>query len=353
MSRRIHSPFIQSSLAWSKAAAACVTPLEVERGDDLVDVHDLAAVVGRPTEQREVVAHRLGEIARVAELLERHRAVTLRELRPVRVRGSAAGGRRSAARRRRARRRSASTRWVESMRSSPRITCVMPISRSSTALARKKIGVAVGAHDHEVGDASTTRPGTSPRIASTNELTPVVGRAEADRARATLGARSRRALLGREVAARAVVARRAAGRAGCLVAGVELLGRAEALVGVPRVRAAGRPRRGTRSNRWLWWTGPSSQSRPSHRSISSMPTVHSSRDRLAVGVLDAEDERAVVVPREEPVEERGPHADRRAASPSAPARIAPARCIRQTSLGEEALGARRPAGSGSCPRRSA
>ena len=36
--------------------------------------------------------------------------------------------------------RSASTRWVESMRSSPRITWVIPMSRSSTALARKKIG---------------------------------------------------------------------------------------------------------------------------------------------------------------------------------------------------------------------
>ena len=44
--------------------------VEVERGDDLVDVHHLAAVVGRPAEQREVVDERLGQVAGVAELLD-------------------------------------------------------------------------------------------------------------------------------------------------------------------------------------------------------------------------------------------------------------------------------------------
>ncbi len=56
---------------------------EVELRDELVAVQDLAAVLGPPAEQREVVEHRLRQVAGVAELLERDGAVALGELGPV------------------------------------------------------------------------------------------------------------------------------------------------------------------------------------------------------------------------------------------------------------------------------
>ena len=54
--------------------------------------------------------------------------------------------------------------------------------------------------------------------------------------------------------------------------------------------------------------GPSSQSRPSQRSPSRMPSTISVRRSLDVGVFDAQHEHAAVAPGEEPVEERGARA---------------------------------------------
>src|SRR5256884_2462585 len=56
---------------------------EVELGNELGPVEDLTAVLRTPTEQRQIVEHRLREIAGVAELLEGDSTVTLRELGPV------------------------------------------------------------------------------------------------------------------------------------------------------------------------------------------------------------------------------------------------------------------------------
>src|SRR6266566_1514173 len=53
---------------------------EIELGDELGPVEDLAAVFGPPTEQRQIVEHRLREVAGVAELLEGDGTMTLREL---------------------------------------------------------------------------------------------------------------------------------------------------------------------------------------------------------------------------------------------------------------------------------
>ena len=51
--------------------------------------------------------------------------------------------------------------------------------------------------------------------------------------------------------------------------------------------------------------GPSSQSRPSHRMPSRIPSTISGRRSLDVGVLDAQDEHAAVASGKQPVEERG------------------------------------------------
>ena len=56
---------------------------EVELLDELGAVENLAAVFGPPAEQRQVVEHRLRQIAGVAELLERHGSVPFGELGPV------------------------------------------------------------------------------------------------------------------------------------------------------------------------------------------------------------------------------------------------------------------------------
>ena len=58
-------------------------PIEIERGHELDGTHDLLAVVSRsPPQERDVVHQRLGEITVVQEVLERDRAMALRQLRP-------------------------------------------------------------------------------------------------------------------------------------------------------------------------------------------------------------------------------------------------------------------------------
>ena len=54
--------------------------LEREPLDELVPGHDRRLAVGRPAEEREEVHERLGHVAGVAELVDGHGAVTLREL---------------------------------------------------------------------------------------------------------------------------------------------------------------------------------------------------------------------------------------------------------------------------------
>ena len=51
-------------------------------------------------------------------------------------------------------------------------------------------------------------------------------------------------------------------------------------------------------------SGPSSQSRPSHRSPSRMPSTISVRRAFGVGVFDAQNEHPAVTAREQPVEQR-------------------------------------------------
>ena len=311
----------------------------------------LAPVVGRPPEQREVVAQRLGRGSPRSRKSSIATAPWRFESLARSGRRSAGGARTRAVGARRAPSRSASTRWVESRRSSPRITWVMPISRSSTALARKKIGLPSERTitKSEIVDHSTR---TSPRTRSTKLLTPVVGGAEPHRRAAGPRPRSARALgrrSGRGSGRRSPGGRPAA-RAASLRA-FDLLRRCRSTRTRARRRAAGRPRRGTRSKRALWRTGPSSQSRPSQRSV-----VLDADDPLVarpgeVGVLDAQDERAAVVAGEEPVEQRGAAPTRRAASRSAPARTAHADAAR-TYVESRALGASTEPATSSSSRRA-
>ena len=242
-----------------RPAAACVTRSRSNAATSSSSVEHLVAVVGRrPAEQREVVDERLGEVARGRG-----------SPRPRPRRGASTAWPRSAStierqvrvhrrrRRRRARARSASTRWVESMRSSPRITWVIPMSRSSTALARKKIGEP---SERTITKSWIVRPlDAAPRRGSRSVklLTPVVGGAEPDRARPTLGrerARARRRR-GRGSGRRSPAGARRPSRRRC--ARFDLVLGAVALVGVALRRAGGRRRRGTRSKRVaLAGTGP-------------------------------------------------------------------------------------------------
>ena len=93
--------------------------VEVELGDQLLARQHLAPVGRRPTEQREVVDQRVGEVAPVAEVLDRDRAVPLRELAPGRRR-RAAGGARTAIGSRRIRARRAARARGASSRGGPR-----------------------------------------------------------------------------------------------------------------------------------------------------------------------------------------------------------------------------------------
>ena len=90
--------------------------------------------------------------------------------------------------------------------------------------------LAVAADEHEVRDVLGGEGDRPADEVVPGELGP--GHPEAQRRRATLGA-VRRDLLGRQVAAVAVVPGGAALLAGLLAAHLELLGRAEALVGAP------------------------------------------------------------------------------------------------------------------------
>ena len=149
-------------------------PFEVELGDELVGREDLASVGRCPSEEREIVHERLGEVSRgrgTPRPRPRHGASRAW---PGRRRGSAAGARTRVAARHRARRGArAPGAWCR-CRSSPRITWVISMSMSSTALARKKIGDPSERTITKswISDHSTS---TSPRTRSWNRLTPVSG----------------------------------------------------------------------------------------------------------------------------------------------------------------------------------
>ena len=63
-----------------EAGGRMVDARDVELGDDLLDVEDLAVVFRRPSEQRQVVHQGMREISGVAVLLDVLRAVPLRQL---------------------------------------------------------------------------------------------------------------------------------------------------------------------------------------------------------------------------------------------------------------------------------
>ena len=58
---------------------------DAESARNLVAAHQLRVIAGRPSEQREVVQHRVWKVAQIAVLQCRLRAVSLAELRPVRA----------------------------------------------------------------------------------------------------------------------------------------------------------------------------------------------------------------------------------------------------------------------------
>ena len=85
-------------------AGAVADVLEREAARELVDRHQLgivgrlaAAGARRPADQREVVGQRLGQVAALAELRDRRRAVPLRQRRVIRDRAPATGARSAAA----------------------------------------------------------------------------------------------------------------------------------------------------------------------------------------------------------------------------------------------------------------
>ena len=133
-SARMCTPFIQSSFWWSKTAGAACTRSSEKSPDELVEREQLALAVEAPAEQSEVVDDRLRQVSRVAELLDRGRPVALREALTVRpedhreVREARDLGA--------DRPIDVDLARVDGSRSSPRMTCVMPIAASSSGFTR-------------------------------------------------------------------------------------------------------------------------------------------------------------------------------------------------------------------------
>ena len=138
-----------------------------------------------------------------------------------------------------------------------------------------------------------------------------VGHAEPDGARLPV-ALARGDLVGREPAAGAIVAPGAAGRFGGLALRLQLLGRAVAVV---RVAAGDEPLAPSRGSDRAAPTGstgrsgpptigPSSQSRPSQRRPSRMPSTMSADDRSTSVSSMRRTNDAAMAAREQPVEER-------------------------------------------------
>ena len=114
---------------------------------------------------------------------------------------------------------------------------------------------------------------TSPRTASSNDDLALLGHAEAD-GRPLAGGDPRLRLLGRQAPAGAGVARRASGRERVLALGLELRGRAEAVVGLRRRRAA--PSRTTRR-------GAAARTAGTARARRRRPAPRPSRARASAG----------------------------------------------------------------------
>ncbi len=198
------------------------------------------------------------------------------------------------------------TRCVVSMRSSPRITCVMPIARSSTALARKKSGEPSERTmtKSEIVDQSTV---TSPRTMSVKLDRPESGVRKRTVRGPTLG--------GETVSVRR---RRDRGRARRSRAGGRQPGGRRASRRAPQVsrstrthdrkRSDDRRRRGSRRARCDWRHGASSQSSPSQLERVTDRVDPFLAGPRGVSVLDPHQERAADMAGVEPVEQRGPSA---------------------------------------------
>ena len=200
---------------------------EREGRDDLVEVHDLAAVVGRPAQQREVVADRLGEVAGDAEVLERHGAVPLGQLRSVgpedqrevRVHRLLLGAEGA----------------PEREHAVGRVDEVLAPDHMGDLHGEVVDGVreeedrrAVGPHDDEVADRGPLHPDLAADLVE-EAARPLVGRPEAERARTAFGSEPL-ALGRRQVTAVPVVAGLAPRSPGCRRPCLQLLLGAGALV---------------------------------------------------------------------------------------------------------------------------
>ena len=164
---------------------------EIELGDQLVAIEDLAAVFGRPAEQREVVDDRVGEEALLLVLLDRDRAVPLRELgaagaddqRQVRVHGLLVDAERAP-------QRQHAVRRVDQVLAAQHVrdAHVDVVDRVREEEHRR----AVGPDDDEVGDR---RPVDGDLAADRvhERAASRIRRAEPDRTRATFGPARRRA----------------------------------------------------------------------------------------------------------------------------------------------------------------
>jgi hypothetical protein len=274
---------------------------EVELGDELGPIEDLAAVFGPPTEQRQIVEHRLREVAGVAELLEGDGTVTLRQLGPVGAHDQGQVGVRRARRHtERLSEREHAVGGVEQVLSPDdvRDRHLDVVDRVGEEEQRR----AVRADDHEVGNGRPLDADLSPDDVAEGAGA-VVGRPEPERPRAALGA-ERGTLVGIEVAAVAVVAGGAPGGAGSLVARSHLFFCAVALIGA----ALGEEPTGG----GVVPVGAGALEDRAFVPVESQPRerVLDRGDPLRarpgdVGVLDAEGEGPPLVAGEQPVEQRG------------------------------------------------
>ena len=182
-SRRIHSPFTQSSFFGSNTADACVTRSSSNSATSSSGERISRPSAGAHPKQREVVDQRLGQVAlRRGTPRPRPRRGASRAW-PGRRRGSAAGARTPVAARRPSASRSASTRCVVSMQvlaaddvGDPHVDVVDRVGEEEDRRCRRTArSRSRGSVDHSTS--------TSPRTRSWKRLTPVSG----VRNRTTLG----------------------------------------------------------------------------------------------------------------------------------------------------------------------
>ncbi|MGY3679455.1 hypothetical protein ACVWXU_003078 [Streptomyces sp. TE33382] len=297
----------------SKRGRVGVDVLDVEGRDHLLDGEDVAVLGDRPAQQREVVQQPLGEEAALAVEVERGLRVTLGELlvalahdvREVTEGGGVLG---DAQLDQRAVQGDLARGGGEQVLAAQDVGDLHQrvVDRVDQRVERGAVGADDAVVRHVLrldGDVAADQVGEGERL---------VGHPEADDGGAALGL-VRGDPLGREVAAVAVVAGRLAGRAGGVAPGVELLGRAVAvvrvaggeellgdvLVDVHALRLAVRGVRAADTGALV-----PVEAEPAHRVEQLVVRLLGVARR--VGVLDTEDQGALVVPGEGPVEESCP-----------------------------------------------